>query len=83
MALSMPVRFIIAIVYDIVDFLSIPVLGTAYDLIGVPLGVYLWGPVGLMNAWELVEPTDQIDKFIPTMVIAGLVAEFGLKTTSD
>jgi len=78
MGFSTPVKFSIALAYDFIDFISIPGIGTIYDLIGVPLGVYLWGPVGLMNAWELVEPTDQVDKFIPTMVIAGLVAEFGI-----
>lgn len=72
-------KFVIAAIYDIVDLFSLPGLGTIYDVIGIPLGVALWGPAGLMNAWEVVDPADAIDRFVPTMVISGLVAEFGFK----
>ena len=71
------IKFLIAAVYDLGDLLSVPFLGTLYDAVGIPLGVLLWGPVGLMNAWEIVDPTDQVDKFVPTMVIAGFVHHYG------
>lgn len=71
------VKFGIAIIYDLADLMSVPFLGSLYDAVGIPLGVLLWGPVGMMNAWEILDPTDQIDKFAPTMTIAGIVHHFG------
>jgi len=75
--LPLPVKFGIAIIYDLADLMSVPFLGSLYDAVGIPLGVLLWGPVGLLNAWEIVDPTDQIDKFVPTMTLAGIVHHFG------
>lgn len=71
-ALPVWLKFIIAIIYDVVDLVSIPGLGTLYDIIGVPLGFALWGPVGLANAWEIVDPADAMDRFVPTMTMAGI-----------
>lgn len=73
------VKFVIAILYDMVDFLIPPGIGSIYDIIGIPLGYAMWGPLGLVNAWELLEPTDVLDSFVPTMTIAGLVVTFGGK----
>lgn len=72
-------KFTIAGTYDVLDLFSVPGLGSFYDFIGIPLGYALWGPVGLANAWELMDPTDAVDRFFPTMVIAGLAHEFGFK----
>ena len=65
-------KFVIAATYDIVDLFSIPGLGTLYDVIGIPLGFALWGPIGLANAWEIVDPVDAVDRFVPTMTLAGI-----------
>lgn len=77
-------KVVISVIYDIGDFTigRIPIFGTFYDLFGVWLGYILWGPIGLINAWELLDPTDQIDGFIPTMSIVAtkcLVFEKGRK----
>ena len=69
-------KFAIAIAYDVIDLFSIPVLGEIYDAIGIPLGYILWGPLGLTNAWELLDPLDTIDRFVPTMTLAGVVVYF-------
>lgn len=71
------IKFGIAIIYDLADLMSVPFLGSLYDAVGIPLGVLLWGPVGLVNTWELVDPTDQVDKFIPTMTLAGIIHHYG------
>ena len=79
-------KFAIAIAYDAIDLFSIPVLGEIYDAIGIPLGYILWGPLGLTNAWELLDPLDAIDRFVPTMTLAGVVVylkEKGDKKVSD
>lgn len=65
-------KFAIAIIYDVVDLFSVPGLGTLYDIIGIPLGFALWGPIGLANAWEIVDPVEATDRFIPTMTLAGI-----------
>ena len=75
--LPLPVKFIIAIAYDLLDFFSVPILGSLYDAVGIPLGVLLWGPYGLVNVMELFDPTDQLDKFVPTMTLAGILQHYG------
>lgn len=70
-------KFAIAIIYDVLDFFSVPMLGSLYDVVGIPLGVALWGPWGLAQAWEVLDPTDVVDRFVPTMTIAGLIAYNG------
>ena len=70
------VKFGIAALYDGLDLFSIPGLGQLYDVIGIPLGYAMWGPIGLANAWELVDPVDAADRFVPTMVLAGVVHYF-------
>lgn len=67
-------KFAISIVYDVVDFFSVPVFGTMYDVVGIPLGLALWGPIGLINTWEVFDPLDATDRFVPTMTIAGLMS---------
>lgn len=74
MNLPLPVKFAIAIGYDLGDLVSIPGFGTAYDIAGIPLGYALWGPVGLANAWEVLDPLDVTDRVIPTMTMTGLAS---------
>ena len=67
----------IAIIFDVVDFFlgQVPVVGTAVDVVGTGLGLVLWGPIGLAQAWEVVAvgPGNTIDAFIPTLTLAGIM----------
>ncbi len=73
--MNIPTRFAIAIIYDALDFFigRIPGFGTVYDILGTWLGYKLWGGWGLIQGLEIIDITDQIDSFIPTLTIMGLV----------
>ena len=76
----MDIRFFLCIIFDIIDFfVRIPGLGTLYDLIGIPVAYYLVGPLGIFYAWELLDITDQLDGFIPTMTILYIISKSGVK----
>jgi len=47
-----------------------------YDILGTYLGYKLWGGWGLVQGLEILDITDQIDSFIPTLTIMGLVRLF-------
>lgn len=63
-----------SIVIDLFDFTlgRIPVFGTVTDGVGTLVLMAMWGPAGLVNAWELVDFTDQADAFVPTATIVAL-----------
>lgn len=67
-------RLALSIVIDIADFTlgRIPIFGTVTDGIGTIVLFALWGPAGLVNAWELIDVTDQADGFIPTATLIAL-----------
>jgi hypothetical protein len=67
-------RLALSIIIDIADFTlgRIPIFGTVNDGIGTIVLYALWGPAGLVNAWELVDFTDQADGFVPTATLIGL-----------
>jgi len=67
-------RLALSIVIDIADFTlgRIPVFGTVTDGVGTIVLFALWGPAGLVNAWELIDVTDQADGFIPTATFIAL-----------
>jgi hypothetical protein len=69
-------RFVISAAFDTADFFigRIPVFGTVFDIAGAALGLWLWGPVGLAQGWEILDVTDQIDGFVPTLTISGILA---------
>lgn len=73
-ALPHSARFIIAIIWDIVDFTigRIPGFGTLFDAVGGVLALLLWGPIGVFAFWEIFDPTDQIDAEIPTLTLIGI-----------
>jgi len=75
MKLNNITKIVISIIYDVLDFTigRIPVLGMLWDLLGTMLGWWLWGVWGLGQVWEVGEFTDQIDGFIPTLTIVGLL----------
>jgi len=67
-------RLALSIIIDIADFTfgRIPIFGTVTDGIGTVVLFALWGPAGLVNAWELIDVTDQADGFIPTATLIAL-----------
>ena len=69
-------KLLVSIGFDAADFFwgRIPIWGTVFDAIGGFLGLWLWGPIGGAQFWEVLDITDQIDGFIPTLTIAGLIA---------
>ena len=71
-------KFAISIIWDILDFTIFRILafGTFADAISIPIAYTLWGPIGVLAAWELVDLTDQVDGFIPTITIIGLMSTF-------
>lgn len=50
-------------------FIGLSFGAEALSLVGL---VFLWGPLGLLAAWEMLDVTEQIDAFIPTDVLVGL-----------
>ncbi len=63
-----------SVVIDIFDFTlgRMPIFGTVTDGVGTAVLFAMWGPAGLVNAWELLDVTDQVDAFIPTATMVGL-----------
>lgn len=76
------IRFIIAIVWDFLDFTlgRIPVVGTFFDMFGGLLAILMWGSLGVFYFWEVFDPTEQFDGTIPTMTLIGIVCVLGGKT---
>jgi hypothetical protein len=72
-------KFVIAIIWDALDFtlFRIPGIGTLADIISIPLALVLWGPAGVIAAWELFDATDQLDAEVPTMTIIGIISVIG------
>lgn len=70
-------KFFISILIDGFDFFlgRIPGLGTIWDLVQTYVAYCLWGPAGLAAIWEMVDLTDQIDGFVPSVTLAGLLSE--------
>ncbi|MSR86452.1 hypothetical protein EXS74_03600 [Candidatus Woesearchaeota archaeon] len=71
-------KLLISIAFDITDFFigRIPVFGTVFDLLGGFLGLWLWGLPGGLQFLEILDITDQLDGFIPTVTLAGIVSIF-------
>ena len=71
-------KLLVSVAFDTADFFigRIPVWGTVFDILGGFLGLWLWGPVGGAQFLEIIDLSDQIDGFIPTLTIAGLYSTF-------
>ncbi len=71
-------KFMIAIAFDALDFFigRIPIFGSVFDIIGGIISMLLWGNIGALQFGELIDFTDQIDGFIPTVTIAGILSLF-------
>ncbi len=67
-------KMLVSAAFDIMDFFlgRIPGIGTIIDIAGGFLGIALWGGRGALQFLEIIDLTDQIDGFVPTLTIAGL-----------
>lgn len=67
-------RLAFSVAIDVLDFTlgRIPIFGSVTDGVGSIVLWALWGPIGLVNLWELVDITDQADAFIPTATLVAL-----------
>ena len=72
-------KLAIAITFDAADFFigRITGFGTLFDIFGGFLGLALWGPLGGTQFAEIIDFTDQVDGFIPTLTIIGLIKILG------
>lgn len=68
------VKLLIAILLDILDFSMGRIIGygTVLDVVFAGIAFLLWGPPGLIQLWEVFDPTDQLDGFVPTMTLIAL-----------
>lgn len=63
-----------AVFLDILDFTIGRVIGFGMvsDLIFAGIAFWIWGPAGLFALWELADPSEQVDGFVPTMTLIAL-----------
>ncbi len=75
-AFSTSMKLLLSVAFDVADFFigRITVFGTFFDIAGGFLGIWLWGGMGALQFGEILDLTDQIDGFIPTLTIAGVLA---------
>jgi hypothetical protein len=77
------IKMVFSMIYDLVGFLSvlliwIPGIHFFWSIIGVAVGYVLWGPLGLINVWEVFTVTPvlaPIGDLIPTMTITGVLSK--------
>jgi len=71
-------KFSICIGFDLFDMTAgrVLVLGTSFVPEGVSaiLMYALWGPMGLISAWEIADPTEIADGFVPTNTLIAWAA---------
>lgn len=74
-------KLVVAIILDLADaFIGRLIgFGTVFDLALTVVAFLMFGPKGLLQLWELVEPTDQIDGFVPTLTLLALAELRSLK----
>ncbi len=67
-------KLAIAVLLDVLDFTLGRILGagTVIDIVFAGVAFALWGPAGLFALWEVLDPTDQIDGFVPTMTLIAI-----------
>jgi len=70
------VKLGISIIWDIFDFMfgRIPVLGTLLDMIGGFLAMVLWGKLGVFAFGEVIDITDQLDTYVPSLTLIGIIS---------
>jgi hypothetical protein len=71
------IKFAIAVMVDLVDFTIgrfLFVIPFGGEIVGTAIGVALFGWKGLFYLLEAIDPTEQIDGFIPTCTLIALAA---------
>jgi hypothetical protein len=71
------VKFIVCILIDLFDFTLGRVLFLfpfSGEILGAVVGFLMFGPMGLLYLLEALDPTEQIDGFIPTATLIALAA---------
>lgn len=68
------IKLVIAVILDVADFVIGRVIGfgTLFDAVLTAAGVAMFGWKGFLQAFEMVDVTDQIDGFIPTLTLLAL-----------
>ena len=69
------IKFIICVLYDLFDFtLGRLLFATPFagEVVGAVLGCAMFGTRGLYYAFEALDPTEQLDGFIPTATLIAL-----------
>ena len=68
---SAQIKLAIAIVLDIADFFigRIPGFGTGFDVVLTAVSFAMFGWKGLAQGLEILDITDQLDGFVPTLTI--------------
>lgn len=66
----------ISVIWDIFDFTigRVPGIGTLIDIIGGFLATALWGKLGVLAFWEVIDITDQLEAFVPSLTIIGIIS---------
>ncbi len=67
-------RLIFAVTLDVLDFTIGRLFGAGMiiDALFAAIAFMVWGPAGLIALWELADPSEQIDGFVPTMTLIAL-----------
>jgi len=67
-------KLALAVFLDILDFTVGRAIGAGavFDLALAGIAFLLWGWPGLIALWELVDPSEQIDGFVPTLTLIAL-----------
>lgn len=67
-------KLVVAVLLDVADAVIGRIIGfgTGFDVVLAGVGFALFGWAGLIQLWEVAEPTDQIDGFVPTLTLVAL-----------
>ncbi|ATQ43131.1 hypothetical protein CSW64_12250 [Caulobacter mirabilis] len=77
MPLPVWAKFTICIVFDLIDMTfgrAMLGVGILTDVGNALIMFWLWGPTGLLAAWEAADVTEQFDGFVPTNTILAWAA---------
>jgi len=77
MPLPVWMKFAVCIGFDLFDFtVGRLLLGVSLftDVASAAIMYVLWGPKGLFALWEVLDPTEQLDGFVPTNTLISIAA---------
>lgn len=77
-------KFAICVLVDLFDLTIgrvLFVIPYASEIIGASIACALFGPKGLIYLSEVIDPTEQLDGFIPTATIIALLCKEEHQTT--